>query len=172
MRQKQPQHTDDLFDGPMTLSRFEDILWGHEWSFMAESFHELFQRQQREQELFRLARHNGVSYMRAYAHAQGATICRIKQEAQDISHKHLNEYWSKRLQTAEDTGDAEFDEFRRWVRNHDWYYDYSDDINVWRSGRQQAEKIQAAIKKHGGKYQDFYRYICQQREKVAAGTPL
>lgn len=38
------------------------------------------------------------------------------------------------------------EELREMVRNHDWYYDYSDDIRVYRAGKVREDKIKAALK--------------------------
>ena len=32
-------------------------------------------------------------------------------------------------------------EFERALKNHDWYYDYSDDGGVWRRGMEENDKI-------------------------------
>lgn len=32
-------------------------------------------------------------------------------------------------------------EFEKALRNHDWYYDYSDDGSVWRRGLAEADNI-------------------------------
>lgn len=32
-------------------------------------------------------------------------------------------------------------EFEKALRNHDWYYDYSDDGRVWRRGVAEADSI-------------------------------
>lgn len=40
----------------------------------------------------------------------------------------------------------------------DWYYDYSDDIRVFRSGRDQCNGLKAEATKKGGVYLDIYEY--------------
>lgn len=37
-------------------------------------------------------------------------------------------------------------ELREMIRNHDWYYRYTDDIRVYRAGEAREDKIKAALK--------------------------
>jgi hypothetical protein len=38
------------------------------------------------------------------------------------------------------------DEFTTLVKNHDWYYNFSDDHGVWVRGERESAKIDAALK--------------------------
>lgn len=40
-------------------------------------------------------------------------------------------------------------ELRERVKNHDFFYDYSDDINVWRNGMERSAKLQKDLKAVG-----------------------
>jgi len=40
----------------------------------------------------------------------------------------------------------------------DWYYDYSDDIRVFRRGRDQCEALKKEAEVHGGIHLDIYKY--------------
>ena len=37
-------------------------------------------------------------------------------------------------------------EFRKMVRSHDYYYEYSDDYRVWERGRAEKAALRAAMK--------------------------
>lgn len=40
-------------------------------------------------------------------------------------------------------------ELREKLKNHDWYYDWSDDPNAWQRGNKQSQEITALVKKLG-----------------------
>ena len=40
----------------------------------------------------------------------------------------------------------------------DWYYDYSDDIRVFRRGRDQCEALKKEAEVHGGVHLDIYKH--------------
>lgn len=54
------------------------------------------------------------------------------------------------------TGDPEFDEFRRMCISHDWYYSYSDDIEVWQRGSEVQKKLEDIVATKGGKYRVYW----------------
>ena len=43
---------------------------------------------------------------------------------------------------------AEFQEYINKLNRHDWFYDYSDDHSVWRSGLASAKEIMNQSKEH------------------------
>lgn len=42
----------------------------------------------------------------------------------------------------------ELDAYIKLLKHHDWYFDYSDDGNVWRRGNEQQKVITDTAKKH------------------------
>lgn len=36
------------------------------------------------------------------------------------------------------------DEYTQALQKHDWYFEYSDDHNVWKKGNEAAKKLRAA----------------------------
>ena len=61
------------------------------------------------------------------------------------------EYYEKRIET----GDEEFDAFRKSVVNFDFTYMFSDSITVWRAGNEAEKQIRENLEK-GGIYKTFY----------------
>lgn len=48
------------------------------------------------------------------------------------------------------------DEFRNLLKNHDWFYDYSDNPEVTGIGMQQAQAIRDAVRSGGDEYRKLY----------------
>lgn len=40
------------------------------------------------------------------------------------------------------------DEYVTALQRHDWHYDYSDDHNVWRKGREERLRLEDARRQH------------------------
>lgn len=50
------------------------------------------------------------------------------------------------------------EEFMTMLRNHDWYYMYSDDHSVWKRGQAESAAIMAAMRENtefGKIYQNY-----------------
>lgn len=39
------------------------------------------------------------------------------------------------------------EEFEKLLKNHDWYFEYSDDQRVWHAGRTEKGEIQSVFQK-------------------------
>ncbi len=65
----------------------------------------------------------------------------------------------KRLALNED-----IETFKKLLKNHDWYYMYSDDQKAWSSGDEEAQEINnqiQSLKKRGVKdVMEIYRNFC------------
>lgn len=48
--------------------------------------------------------------------------------------------------------------FNERLKKADWYYDYSDDIRVWRAGVQQIAALRAEAEEKGGRFLELYRH--------------
>jgi len=47
-------------------------------------------------------------------------------------------------------------EFYKMLENHDWFYDYSDDHSVWRSGSQSMGAIRGAVETGPKEYKELF----------------
>ena len=57
-------------------------------------------------------------------------------------------------------------EYLTKLKQHDWYYNYSDDHSVWTKGRDNAHRLQAIAAEGGilGKmYEDYSKWIFMDR---------
>ena len=52
-------------------------------------------------------------------------------------------------------------DIRDMLSNHDWYYMYSDDVNVYRSGKDQRDKIMDLLRKSDAEhyYNEYFKLI-------------
>ncbi len=75
-----------------------------------------------------------------------------------------NEYYEKINQQKLETKEPIIDVIERHFQKHDWYYDYSDDGDIWMNGREHWDYICKLFKraKREGRYEDalelFYKY--------------
>lgn len=44
----------------------------------------------------------------------------------------------------------------------DWYYSYSDDLGVFKRGREKCDRLKAVAEAKGGKYAQIYRYYSER----------
>lgn len=128
------------------------------------SFQELIQYEQARHKLYTIARAAGMRYMELFAyHFYGGVERAIRDARSDgegDGWQKAREHYEKRIET----GDEEFDEFRKSVMHFDPTYHYSDDITVWRAGNDAEERIKAGVEK-GGIYKTFYDYWKEQNKK-------
>lgn len=54
------------------------------------------------------------------------------------------------------------EKFREILKGHDWYYNYSDDHRVWRSGQSTWELINGILQfyKDDPEFDEIYNEIC------------
>lgn len=50
-------------------------------------------------------------------------------------------------------------EFMEMLKNHDWYYQFSDDHRYWTRGTKEAEEIQKAIDKQPEFHEVYLKYL-------------
>lgn len=56
---------------------------------------------------------------------------------------------------------TELEQLERLLRGHDWYYQYSDDYNVFRRGQSERSAIRFLVEKLGLEGEALYReYRC------------
>ncbi len=76
-----------------------------------------------------------------------------------------NRTQAESLSVMMETGDESFDAFRRQVREHDFYYSFSDDGSVYRAGEKQRTAIEAIVKERGGMYQTYWKHYQKLKNK-------
>lgn len=62
------------------------------------------------------------------------------------------------------------EEYGAQLRNHDWFYAYTDDHRVWRAGEREQSRLIALAKEYGAEFQRCYNahlQVCCKTEAVA-----
>jgi len=151
-------------DPRVALKQYTDVMHRHEWSFMTTEPNEVGRRHTKEQSLLLAAHRHGPKFMAIYVRWQQYAIGQIKAEAERRAQRVATVHWEEQVRTAEDTGDLEFDEFRKLVRSHNWSYANSDNHQERIRGKKSHTLLQMIIAKQGGKYLDYYNYIADQHQ--------
>lgn len=141
-----------------TYEAFLALLDKHTWTFNTDNFMDYSKAQREEQELMRLSMAGGPEYVRAFTRVQRDVLYRRVHEAETKVRQML----IARYDALIPTGDEEFDTFREKVRNHDFYYHYSDDVNVWRNGEERHKALIQTVKEKGGLYKTYWERVCKQ----------
>jgi uncharacterized protein YggL (DUF469 family) len=59
-----------------------------------------------------------------------------------------------------DSSNISLEDFNTVLARHDWYYQFSDDARVWRSGQNVSDFINEVIQCNGLEYKDLcWKYI-------------
>lgn len=156
-RNEQPREKKFHADA-VALHDFEEQLRNTTWVIDIDletgSFHQVAMAHKAQTDLYYTAYRNGSRHMEAwFKHQTRALNEKVRAAAREAAKKE-----HERCQAELTTGDAEFDEFARQVRGHDWYYQYSDDGAVFRRGADNHERLEAIAKIKGGIYQKYWEY--------------
>ena len=60
-------------------------------------------------------------------------------------------------------------EYFNRLRNHDWYYDYSDDHSVWKRGNESRDRLlntAAENTQYKEMYNEFVKWMRQERDAI------
>ena len=142
---------------PVSIEEFEKMCTDVPTHLSMEegSFQELIQYEQARHKLYTIARAGGMRHMELFAyHFYGGVERAIRDARSDgegDGWQKAREYYEKRIET----GDVEFDAFRKSVVNFDFTYMFSDSITVWRAGNEAEKQIRENLEK-GGIYKTFY----------------
>lgn len=60
--------------------------------------------------------------------------------------------------------DITIEGYQKMLDGHDWYYDYSDDIRVWRHGKEVRSKLTKIAQAKGGAFKDAWNAACEKRD--------
>ena len=55
------------------------------------------------------------------------------------------------------------DEYRKLLKRHDWYYEYSDDHSVWKQGQRAELALREIARSNGGEYEREFRREWESR---------
>ncbi len=154
--------------------QFYETISDHKWSFLmprdAASFYNYIQKLDVERDLFQQAMRGGPEAVEYYYVTQRRALSNEQHIVIEQAVKNAREIYEKMIAT----GDSEFDEFRKKVYYFDWFYEYTDDGDVWRNANNRLKEIEATIQQHADepKYRIYYDYIRNQvfgssKEKVS-----
>lgn len=146
----------------MELDKYRELLDEHKWSFLLNrqdtSYSSFISTVRREGVLLQIATTNGPWFVDAYYDAQRRVV---NKHVSEIVHQAREDVRSQ-YERLIPTGDKEFDEYRKAVVHHDWFFDYSDCINTWRAGNERQKKLEAIAKEKGGLYEVYFSYYKNQ----------
>lgn len=145
----------------MQVHEYMALLREHQWSFESTSYYEFFKRAKRENELEAIAWANGPYFIKCYVQEQKSIIVSKAREAYNNGYNNAKSIYDSMIPT----GDLEFDKFRFMVFNHDYYYEYSDDNNVWKTGEAQRKRILEIVKEKAGIYETFWNYYLKSKAR-------
>jgi hypothetical protein len=149
----------------ISLENFKSRLTKHTFSFVIqdkmksaeteeikkELFSQFLQAQKTEAlMIFQDAYAGGDAYMKALAEEQTKAMNQIVETAVcRVPSHHLEVKVFNSLS-------IQLQDFITKLYHHDWYYDYSDDIKVWRAGKAKEEIIGKIMKDGGAEYVYWY----------------
>ena len=129
-----------------------------------DNFYYFIKREKKRQELFKIAQAGGIQYMRVFISNTSHDVHNAIVTSNVAGHREgwqkAREYYEKRIET----GDAEFDKFRKTLFSYDVYWQYSDDPDVSRRGMETDRYIDECLKK-GGIYKTFHDHWKEQNQK-------
>lgn len=59
------------------------------------------------------------------------------------------------------------EEYREFLESHDWYYNFSDDFDVYELGQKQFEKLEMISLEGGGEYKALYEEYYAKHFKIS-----
>lgn len=167
-------------------SQFSDIVLGDDASLIAHGilpsstsitvhvsstiFHHLLSKV-RNYQIFNVANRRYIQYRDNIVVAEGLPIAaELKYGVRVSTLRSISERlkmkgderWRDIPETAQASEERplspEEEAFNERLKKADWYYDYSDDIRVWRAGVQQIAALRAEAEEKGGRFLELYRH--------------
>jgi hypothetical protein len=143
----------------LALENLYNKLGEHNFTLEATSFYELFQSIEADYAIFHEAKTHGIEGVLMYLAELEA--CRsVNEEAAHergmISQKRLSdstiEYLNKQLEATRKKYMKPIDFFMEKLEAHDWYYEFSDDIKVYRRGKASEEELKKEAQENGPEF--------------------
>ena len=151
------------------LAQFTEKLEEHLWSFMAVSYHDLTTAQAAEVELFKEAQHLGIQGVDEFVYHRGLVLDTMTTAAYhrgyDAQKKLSDDYVEHLRKQLEETRQKymkPIDFFKEKLEKHDWYYDFSDDIAVYRRGKAAEKKKKKEAKELGSEFEAAFNEAHQR----------
>ncbi len=131
---------------------FKELIYAIKMNpFLTDSFFDFFAAMNYLIKCFHESIRGGPQYVTTFVyHLRSMFYEELNKRIRDEKNK-----WDERERDHFETGDEEFDAFRRMVLNHDWYADFSDDSAVWHSAERRWHQIQEIVKAKEGIYRTF-----------------
>lgn len=60
--------------------------------------------------------------------------------------------------------DITIEVYQKMLDGFDWYYDYTDDICVWRRGNEFHSKLTEIARANGSAFKDAWNAACEKRD--------
>ncbi len=145
----------------ISMSEFSNLLRSHKWLHEANSFQEAMEYGKKESEIQAIAWFNGPRYVEAYIRKMQNNIKTKIDEGHQKGFKYAEDIYASEIET----GDKDFDNFRTLVKEFDWYYSFSDDINVYRKGKKAEQAILDIVADKKGIYETYWKYFSNKKIK-------
>lgn len=150
----------------MSYEKFLDALREFKFPEETDSYYDYIQAQRKEKMLFEEAVRGGMKYVDLFRDFQKVWA----NKALESQRMALVTMLAESVKDAQDTGDAALNAFTALCRRHDFWYTYSDDINVYRRGNESYDEIHRLIQAQppGRKevYVAYWNKIVKQNQPV------
>ena len=154
---------------PFTFEQLNDMLNRHTWADPKADHSDYWRAMKSEASLFKVAQSLGGRGVEIFRQAHWAHIEASRQaeydkayEASRLGDKRIVDFLKKQLEETRNKYMKPIDFFKEKLEKHDWYYQYSDDINVYRAGKTKEEEINKAMEQGG---EEFRRAFNEYRMK-------
>lgn len=141
------------------LAQFTEDLLEHTWSFQTSSYFQLMEAQSAESELFKRALLLGIQGVDAFNYRRIETLKEIRdteyergRKAQEERMQSSVDYYKNKLEETRAMYMKPIDFFNEKLEKHDWYYEFSDDITVYRRGKKAEAELEEAAKEGGPEF--------------------
>lgn len=121
---------------------------------MAPDLKAFVQAQSKEVEFNRIGWDGGDSYMKVLMDFQQSALFRFHNQHVDA----LKASQEDALKKASSTGDAEFDAFMVRIRQHDWFYSFTDDSKVYIKGDNEQKALAEIAEAKKGVYENVFNH--------------
>jgi hypothetical protein len=145
-----------------TLEALIEALKKHRWVFETDTLYDLFQSAQEEANLFKAARHHGLQGILEYIEHQDLAMderaqsaCRLMEDRYVNKLNRLRQYYEAKFKDLRRFM-TPLDLFKEKLENHDWYYDFSLDPEIYRTGRDREEQLRIEALNGGMEFQQAF----------------
>lgn len=156
----------------VTYEQLAAMLKAHQWADPAAGHHQYWKAAKAESKLWRLAQSLGGRGVEIYREAHFAHLDAIRQAEYlkgTETHKRIVDpsiaYLKKQLEQTRAKYMTPLDHFKEKLDKHDWYYEFSDDITVYRAGKANEAALEKEAKESGPEFVQALSEACNARVK-------